>query len=484
MLTEYYFSVFPTPDVQAAQLSNYIRRPYNQATTASGVIQNLELWKVSIQIHREVAGLMLSLPDMRKAFFHIIQPVVHDDLFDFALKMAREANLDARAISEEDTLLFFKRIVAKLHGVNLNKEISNPKKKQENSVKAITSGETIPTKGSGKSKGKGPALPKGNKGKGKGKKNDRSQTPPPSSNGKGGESKKGNSKTKPALTQGKAGESVSKSNPSTGSTPASSSNNPATPLPKANVGKPGKIPKQCAYFASPGGCTRGDKCMYLHEMEAGKPKPALPEDVAKLEARAKSNPSLRPPSKPPPKSSPPTPGIPIVKMLHVPVGPVNSFDFTIFYDCEDEVEHDRFYDCREPPEIRHPISDTGDICPLPKTEPCRHMNRTFKTSRISVMQHNHYAEWVRCHWCGHTHATMTYSSICCMHFRERYNAIVEEFRRRQGIHWTVQVRRPPIEAIDITRNCPWTKWGLILSRFFFRMTPAYLNAITTASGRT
>ena len=111
--------------------------------------------------------------------------------------------------------------------------------------------------------------------------------------------------------------------------------------------------------------------MYLHEMEAGKPKPALPEDVAKLEARAKSNPLLRPPSKPPPKSSPQTPGIPIVKMLHVPVGPVNSFDFAIFFDCEDEVDNDRFYDCQEPPELRHPISDTGDICPLlPKTEPC------------------------------------------------------------------------------------------------------------------
>ena len=37
MLTKYYFSVFPTPDIQAAQLSNYIRRPYNQASTASGV---------------------------------------------------------------------------------------------------------------------------------------------------------------------------------------------------------------------------------------------------------------------------------------------------------------------------------------------------------------------------------------------------------------------------------------------------------------
>ena len=51
--------------------------------------------------------------------------------------MAREANLDARAISEEDTLLFFKRIVAKLHGVNLNKEFTDPKKKQENTVKAM-----------------------------------------------------------------------------------------------------------------------------------------------------------------------------------------------------------------------------------------------------------------------------------------------------------------------------------------------------------
>ena len=232
MLTEYYFSVFPTPDAQAAQLSNYIRRPYNQATTASGVIQNLELWKVSIQIHREVAGLMLSLSDMRKAFFHIIQPVVHDELFDFALKMAREANLDARAISEEDPLIFFKRIVAKLHGVNLNKEFSNPKKKQENTVKAITSGETTPNKGSGKSKGKGPALPKGNKGKGKGKRNDRSQTPPPASGGKGGESRKGNSKNKPAITQGKASESVPKSNPPTGPTQASSSTSPATPQAK------------------------------------------------------------------------------------------------------------------------------------------------------------------------------------------------------------------------------------------------------------
>ena len=87
-------------------------------------------------------------------------------------------------------------------------------------------------------------------------------------------------------------------------------------------------------------------------------------------------------------------------MLHIPVGPVGSFDFAIFYDCEDQPDNDRFYDCQELPELRHPISDTGDICPVQKTEPCRHMYRTFKTSRTPVTQYNRYAEWVRCHGCG------------------------------------------------------------------------------------
>ena len=239
--------------------------------------------------------------------------------------MAKEAILDARAISEEDTLVLFKRIVAKLHGVSLTKEFVNPKKKQENTVKAITSGETTPTKGGGNSKGKAPGLPKRTKGKGKGKKGDRSQTPPPSSTGKGGENKQGNGKSKSALTQGKTNEPQSKASPSTGAMPPSTSTTPVTPQAKPMLSKPGKIPRQCAYFASPGGCQRGDKCMYLHEMEAGKPKPALPEDVAKLEARAKSNPFLRPPSKPPAKTPSPA-GIPTVKMLRTLVG---GFDFAV-----------------------------------------------------------------------------------------------------------------------------------------------------------
>ena len=87
------------------------------------------------------------------------------------------------------------------------------------------------------------------------------------------------------------------------------------------------------------------------------------------------------------------------------------------------------------------------------------MNRTFKTSRTPVTQYNRYAEWVRCHWCGHAHAEMIYSSIYCMRCKERFNLMAEEYRRQQRIHWTVQVRQPPIDAVDVTRTCPWTKWG-------------------------
>ena len=145
----------------------------------------------------------------------------------------------------------------------------------------------------------------------------------------------------------------------------------------------GKIPRQCAYCASEGGCQKGEKCLYLHEMEGGRPKPACPEDVAKLEARAKANPALRPPSKPPVKATMPT-STPIAKMLPVQG---HAFDFAIYYDFQEghdsEVE-DVFYDCREPLEKRHPISDTGDISPFIRTSPCLHMWRTMRTMHVPL----------------------------------------------------------------------------------------------------
>ena len=129
----------------------------------------------------------------------------------------------------------------------------------------------------------------------------------------------------------------------------------APPPPKATPSKPAQIAKQRAYFAAESGCQKGDKCMYLQEMENGRPKPALPEDVARLEARAKTNPALRPPSKAPDKA----PTIPqanaVAKALRHE-GP--KFDFDLFYDCTQPMDVfmsvDKFIDMK---------FETGDICP-------------------------------------------------------------------------------------------------------------------------
>ena len=105
-------------------------------------------------------------------------------------------------------------------------------------MKAITSEETSSPKGTGKTKGKAPALPKGGKGKNKGKKGDRSVTPPPSGTHKGQDGKKGNGKGKTTSMPGKVQES-SPTNPKE-TTPAGvvGANPTPAPQPKGTCGKP------------------------------------------------------------------------------------------------------------------------------------------------------------------------------------------------------------------------------------------------------
>ena len=94
--------------------------------------------------------------------------------------------------------------------------------------------------------------------------------------------------------------------------------------------------------------------------------------------------------------------------------PRREFDFSVYHDCQeiDIFPDEPCYNCQEPPELNHPISDTGDISPTMRTSPCIHMWRTIKTMRIPFMQSNRYANWVRCPFCGHTHAMITYSATC------------------------------------------------------------------------
>ena len=104
--------------------------------------------------------------------------------------------------------------------------------------------------------------------------------------------------------------------------------------------------------------------------------------------------------------------------------------------------------------------------------------RTSKTMRIPVVQSDRYVTWMRCHWCGHAHATITYFATCCFTCKEKSIEIVDEYKGQRRMEWH-QPKQPPIDAVDVVREYSWTKWGLLASQFIFKMTPAYLNAITT-----
>ena len=145
-----------------------------------------------------------------------------------------------------------------------------------------------------------------------------------------------------------------------------------------------------------------------------------------------------------------------MKMLKISTG---SFDFSVYYDCREEAPvEELFYDCREPPELRHPISDAGDICPTTRTTPCMHIWRTMKTMRIPVMQSNRYANWMRCHWCGHTHAMIAYSATCCLTSKEKYIEIVDEYKRQRHMEWHQQPKQPPIDAVDACGSVHGQNW--------------------------
>ena len=121
------------------------------------------------------------------------------------------------------------------------------------------------TTGAGKSKGKAPALPKGTKGKGKGKKviDHKLHHLHPQVRVEKVRKEMVNRKMKPALTQGKTNETPGKASSSTGASAVTTTAPSTTPQPKPMLSKPGKVPKQCAYFTPPGGCQKGEKCMCL-----------------------------------------------------------------------------------------------------------------------------------------------------------------------------------------------------------------------------
>ena len=77
---------------------------------------------------------------------------------------------------------------------------------------------------------------------------------------------------------------------------------------------------------------------------------------------------------------------------------------------------------------------------------------TERCRNLLQYQSNRYATWVRCPQCSHTHGTITFSATCCMSCKGRCNRLAAGHRQ------------PAIEAVDVTREYPWTKRGMLMSR--------------------
>ena len=103
----------------------------------------------------------------------------------------------------------------------------------------------------------------------------------------------------------------------------------------------------------------------------------------------------------------------------------------------------------------------------------------MRTMYVPLMQSNKYANWARCPLCGHTHATITNSATCCLTCKERFNTMVTEQKST-----TPTMVNPANTTANRCSGCytklSLDKMGNFIISILFRMTPAYLNAITQA----
>ena len=82
LLTEFYFTLFPQPDDQAKHLGNIARNPTSTSQNPTDVIINIETWRTSIQMLKDISGYTPMKEDICSAFEKLIAPLAkHDDTF-------------------------------------------------------------------------------------------------------------------------------------------------------------------------------------------------------------------------------------------------------------------------------------------------------------------------------------------------------------------------------------------------------------------
>ena len=194
LLTEFYFTLFPQPDDQAKHLGNIARNPTSTSQNPTDVIINIETWRTSIQMLKDISGYIPMKQDIRSAFDKLVAPLAkHDDDFSLTKTLCQREAYKAITTTDDDVYNYIISIMEAIHKLPKNTKWESTKPKAQ-AINTSSSGvDSTPNKGKGKGKGKGktkaPPLPngkgKGGKGKGKGKTQSKSKASTPVPEGKG-----------------------------------------------------------------------------------------------------------------------------------------------------------------------------------------------------------------------------------------------------------------------------------------------------------
>ena len=194
LLTEFYFTLFPQPDDQAKHLGNLARNPTSTSQNPTDVIINIETWRTSIQMLKDISGYIPMKQDIRSAFEKLVAPLAkHDDTFSLTRTLCQREAYKAITTTDDDVYNYIISIMEAIHKLPKNTKWESIKPKAQAINTSSSGADSTPNKGKGKGKGKGknkgPPLPngkgKGGKGKGKGKSQPASKSSAPAPEGKG-----------------------------------------------------------------------------------------------------------------------------------------------------------------------------------------------------------------------------------------------------------------------------------------------------------
>ena len=132
LLTEFYFTLFPQPDDQAKHLGNIARNPTSTSQNPTDVIANIETWRTSIQMLKDISGHVPMKEDIRSAFEKLIAPLAKNDA-EFSLTKTlcqREAYM-AITTTDDDVYKYIISIMEAIHKLPKNTKWESTKPKAQ-----------------------------------------------------------------------------------------------------------------------------------------------------------------------------------------------------------------------------------------------------------------------------------------------------------------------------------------------------------------